>query len=692
VAATTAAPAHAGTVDIRLGGEEEGSDPLNPDYYWVIAFSGGDDANAITVTQVEDGSFLVTDTGETLDAGSGCAQAGTHAAICTEDETDHVRPTRLAIGLGAGDDSVEETPAWMRLQVSGGPGEDTVEGSDGADELHGGEDADELAGGGGKDVVEGGPGPDLLAGGDGDDSITGGSEADDLDGGPGTDTVSYREIAQDVTVDLATGLGGDGDQLAGFESAIGGDGGDTLTGTDERNVLDGGPGDDIVDAAGGDDVVTGGHGENQLTGGGGRDIVDESWQAYDGEVWLGVPGSSAGSARFDDDAGDPYVSDALHGLEGARTGGGDDLLTGDDGPNLLDGGTGDDDVRGLGGDDDLLGGSGDDRLDAGVGADYVDAWAGADVSLGGPGDDILRQYGELSTCCGRGDTTDDDGPDHISGGDGIDLVDYSTRYAPVIVDLSVSGGQGEPARDQWDGPENDVIEGVESAVTGLNDDVLRGGQGFNVLDAGPGSDRIEARDGAPDDVRCGDGSGGFAAPDELDTAVVDAVDSTTGCERVELPASGAPPEPPAAGPEPPGTAPPLGPVPPPATDPAAALAEDVANALARLGSRAIARWARKGRVLRVPVQLVRPGTLSVVLRIAAGPRAAAASAVLARGGARRSTPGRATLRLRLTRAGRRLLRSRSSRRLRVSIRFVDGSSGRLSVASRSVRGRTRRHL
>jgi RTX calcium-binding nonapeptide repeat (4 copies) len=82
--------------------------------------------------------------------------------------------------------------------------------------------------------------------------------------------------------------------------------------------------------------------------------------------------------------------------------------------------------------------------------------------------------------------------------------------------------------------------GSDLLIGGAGDDVLIGGPGRDVLRGGPGhdgfnmragvelpapgSDRISARDGTPDEINCGGGN---------DTAVVDAEeDGVYNCERV----------------------------------------------------------------------------------------------------------------------------------------------------------------
>jgi hypothetical protein len=85
---------------------------------------------------------------------------------------------------------------------------------------------------------------------------------------------------------------------------------------------------------------------------------------------------------------------------------------------------------------------------------------------------------------------------------------------------------------------NDVIEGLAGAdrlVGGLDNDTLKGGPGNDILvggpgvDAiggGPGNDVIRARDGLADRIFCSGGT---------DVVVADAIDVTSGCERVLVP-------------------------------------------------------------------------------------------------------------------------------------------------------------
>jgi Ca2+-binding RTX toxin-like protein len=256
---------------------------------------------------------------------------------------------------------------------------------------------------------------------------------------------------------------------------------------------------------------------------------------------------------------------------------GSDLLTGPRngiGTATLDGGDGDDDLRSEETADTLLGGAGDDKLSAGKGADVVH---------GGDGNDLLR---------------DDDGPtpasDLLDGGPGIDKLDAYRDGDPAVappVDILLDGlandgrvgendnvvaverfdvgairtfvgddtdnefiapEKGSPARISGAGGNDrltatdangDVVDG------GPGDDTLSGGFGNDTIVGGPGrdtiagdrparcnelhcdfmdgfgNDTIDVRDGEQDSVQCGPGA---------DVVQADAIDRVADdCERVE---------------------------------------------------------------------------------------------------------------------------------------------------------------
>jgi serralysin len=124
-----------------------------------------------------------------------------------------------------------------------------------------------------------------------------------------------------------------------IEDAVGGSGGDTITGNDADNTLDGGGGNDTLSGAAGantliggsgNDTLSGGPGGDTLNGGGGTDTVNYSSSSAPVSVNLLTPSASGGDA-----AGDTLIS--IENVVGSRF---DDSLIGHGGANLLDGGRG----------------------------------------------------------------------------------------------------------------------------------------------------------------------------------------------------------------------------------------------------------------------------------------------------------------------------------------------------------------
>jgi hypothetical protein len=171
---------------------------------------------------------------------------------------------------------------------------------------------------------------------------------------------------------------------------------------------------------------------------------------------------------------------------------GDDLVTGDDGPNVLYGGPGLDLILGLGGGDDIYGGGDDDVIEGGVGYDAIRGEAGNDVIDAGAGNDEV--WGGLGNDLVHGRTESD----MIDGGPGDDIL-YGNTGDDIIL-----GGAG--TLDRLEGNEgNDILDG------GVGDDWLIGGDDDDVLLGKTGDDRLEGGDG---DDHLDAGPDGFGA-DEL---------------------------------------------------------------------------------------------------------------------------------------------------------------------------------
>ena len=113
--------------------------------------------------------------------------------------------------------------------------------------------------------------------------------------------------------------------------------------------------------------------------------------------------------------------------------------------------------------------------------------------LGAEGDDVLAGTSRADSLCGLG------GDDQLAGNGGDDVIEGGPG------DDSLSGGAGA--------------------------DTLTGDAGLDVFAGGDGDDVIRARDGVGESLTCGAG---------VDVAVVDSLDTFSGCETVDAPDTTAP--------------------------------------------------------------------------------------------------------------------------------------------------------
>lgn len=149
-----------------------------------------------------------------------------------------------------------------------------------------------LSGGQGNDFIDGKGGSDELFGDEGNDMLAVSTvlpgELESLDGGSGTDTATFAELGSAVEVDLVAsdgrarvleaspGPAGEWRTIASIrniENVVGTSLGDTLLGSGLANQLDGLDGDDVLDGRSGSDTLNGGVGDDTLIGGGGDDLV-----------------------------------------------------------------------------------------------------------------------------------------------------------------------------------------------------------------------------------------------------------------------------------------------------------------------------------------------------------------------------------------------------------------------------------
>lgn len=291
----------------------------------------------------------------------------------------------------------------------------------------------------GNDTLFGTVDADTIEGLDGDDVLKGSAGADVMNGGAGIDTADYRTGADffAIIVDLRTGSVqvnyAPDDQLIGIENVIGYGGADQLTGDAGPNRLDGWSGNDVLDGGEGADVLIGNQGSD----------------------WANYASSSAGvsiNLKTGIVSGGTAEGDTLIEIENIIGSAFDDILIGDD--------------------RDIIGNA--NELRGGAGNDYLEGGLGDDALYGEDGDDwIVARVGD---------------DDLISGGSGIDTLDYSGSTKAVLAQFENSSGIENWIGSAW----NDNLYGtadINVISAGGGDDAIQGGWGADVLDGGDGNDR-----------------------------------------------------------------------------------------------------------------------------------------------------------------------------------------------------------
>ena len=193
-------------------------------------------------------------------------------------------------------------------------------------------------------------------------------------------------------------------------------------------------------------------------------------------------------------------------------------------PSLIDGGKGDDKLSGGDAKDTINGQGGDDYVYGRKGSDKLSGGIGYDLILGGPGDDHIVPL------------SDDHGDDTISGGRGVDTVDYTDYPVPVfayvggtvinvkesdklLVGLETIIGSQFDDRLVNSTPNPMLLEG------GAGNDTITGGSGPDTIDGGAGTDQMNgvgnkdtfiANDGEKDTI---DGGSGADTADLIDAGL-----------------------------------------------------------------------------------------------------------------------------------------------------------------------------
>lgn len=303
-----------------------------------------------------------------------------------------------------------------------------------------------LTGGSGDDQLNGADDNDILLGGAGADVITGGLGADIIDGGSGDDRwiANYSSLNIDVSLTLSStqpvAIAATGASIAGIEGVnlalgAGADLVDTrqVTGNDDVN---GGAGNDEFRTAGGIDWFNGSDGTDRM-------VIDYSdattavTHRYVANGWYAVE-DKAGTQRAH------YINVESFDITG---GSGSDTLEGASGNDRLVGGQGNDRLIGGAGTDTISGGAGTDTwsvdhsglLNANVNLVTQTTNTGAVISgieaiqyTGGAGNDVVTANGGVynDSIFGGG------GKDTFTSGRGVDSVNGDTGTDKLVMNWS----------------------------------------------------------------------------------------------------------------------------------------------------------------------------------------------------------------------------------------------------------------
>lgn len=308
---------------------------------------------------VSGADFVLSDPGATIVASPPCSGSGSTASC----------PNAGIIGFtvtgGDGADSIRNTTPTPST-LSGGDGNDSLEGGASNDTLRGNQGIDTLSGGAGNDLVDvRGDRGDVVSCGSGDDTVR--ADSSDL---VATDCETVERHPAPSPPSGSPGTGPDPSPPAGgllgpaetgtldpgacAMDRLGTPGADVLDGTDLGDNLFGLQGDDVVNGRRNDDCLFGGLGSDRLLGARG----DDRLLGDDSETGV------AGNDRLLGNAGDDLLVGGP-GTDRLRGGAGDDRLVGGPGRNRLRGGPGNDRLDGVNGKRDRLScGNGQDRARA----------------------------------------------------------------------------------------------------------------------------------------------------------------------------------------------------------------------------------------------------------------------------------------------------------------------------------------
>ncbi|MFN0077230.1 MAG: DUF4347 domain-containing protein, partial [Prosthecobacter sp.] len=379
---------------------------------------------------------------------------------------------------------------------------------------------------GDNDTINTGDGYNIVIGGFGTDGITGGAHTDVILGDNGHAVFNADGVLTFITT--TSPAIGNGDIItfgAGGNTVFGGAGSDTLTGLEGTDVIVGDNGNaTFTDAGlltfittsdvtiGAADIISTGAGFNTVLGGFGKDNIT-------GGVNTDVIIGDHGNATFDPASGESIIRDII---STETTDGDDDIITVGDGFNVIIGGFGADQVNGGAGDDVILGdnghavfnatgiltyittieptvggndiimvGDGNNTVLSGFGADEITGGVDGDVVIGDHGNATFTDAGILTFI-----TTTQPG---IGGDDIIKVADgFNVILAGFGAD-QVTGGDDRDVVLGDNGNATFTTAGILTYITTTeptigNDDIIKTGDGDNIVIGGFGADQVTGGD------------------------------------------------------------------------------------------------------------------------------------------------------------------------------------------------------
>jgi Ca2+-binding RTX toxin-like protein len=354
------------------------------------------------------------------------------------------------------------------------------------------------------DTIFGSTASDNIQGGTGVNIFYASLGSDTLNGGNGTGHTNTIDFANEtvgaiVNLTLGTASGFGADTLSNFNRFIGGDHGDTVTGTTSNDTLTGGQGADMFYATLGSDSINGGLGTPSNT------INFANAGTHQVVVNLGS-GTATG-----------FGTDTLTNIQNVIGTNNGDTITGSTASNSIQGGTGNDIFYASLGNDTYGGGGGSDTLSystlgGGItldiahgtstdGANDTDSFNSITTFIGTDfGDKIFGSTGNDSVQGGAGTNIfyASLGSDTFNGGTGgSNTIDFVLASNAVYVDL----GQGTAT-----GWGTDTFTNFQRIIGSNFGDTLNGSANADSITGGTGSDLIYATLGG-DTLNGGTGAG-----------------------------------------------------------------------------------------------------------------------------------------------------------------------------------------